>query len=371
MKTFLELWTAYTMQVKRWGLFAILFSAAPLSAQIAHPTPENLDQVVTANIRRSDTLSGDAALDGLARRLRALRPVAQIGGETGAHGADWGKIRDVTLDREGRILVLDEQDKSISRWSVEGQALGRFGRAGGGPLEFHSPTDLTVLTDGTLVVLDRAFGLKRFTWDTVARFRDTWLSGDTFEDLCTFGSGVVGQKQYDDGTIAQLITPAGTRARGVGHGYKAKSGLARLLSNGPLGCLPNGTIAVASTVLPYVWIWDTAGKTIATTNLVNFTPMNVVETPASVTYGGTPEGYEMFRNIIPIGPGHFLVQLTFSTNASMRERAEYAELRSYLLSNTTGKGVYVGTSLPLIAGGTLPQLVGWKNDPVPEVVILR
>jgi protein-S-isoprenylcysteine O-methyltransferase Ste14 len=370
-KTFPEPWAAYTMRVKRWGLFALLLSATPLSAQIVHPTPENLDRLVTANIRRGDTLSGDATLDALARRLRALRPVAQIGGEAAAHGADWGKIRDVTLDREGRILVLDEQDKSISRWSVDGKPLGRFGRGGEGPLEFFEPTALAAMKDGTVLVLDRAYGLKRFTWDSTAQFHEFWFQGVTFEDVCAFGNGIVGQRQYDDNSIAQIIGPDGTRIRGVGRGYKAQSGLAKSLSRGPVGCLPNGMIAGASEVLPYVSIWDTTGKTIATTNLVDFTPMNVVESPGTVTHRGAPEGYEIYRTIVPVGTEHFLVQVALHTSASGRERAEYAKLHTYLLSNRTGKGVYLGTTLPMIAGGDPSRLIGWRNDPVPEVVILR
>lgn len=278
----------------------------------------------------------------------------------------------MTLDPQGRIVVLDEQDKSVTRWSAAGAALGRFGRGGGGPLEFVAPTGVVVQQDGTVIVLDRALGLRRFTWDSTPHYRDTWLRGDSFDDLCTAPGGLVGARYQDDGTIAQLIDATGTRTRGVGRAYQSPNAMAvRSLSRGTIGCLPNGTVAGATSVLPYIWIWDPNGATIATTRLEAFHPISVKEIQGGLQFGMPEGGYDEFRRMVPVGPGHFLVQLAFHDLQGSRDHAELTEVRSYLLSDRTGKGVFVGTSLPLIAAVNGATAVGWRNDPVPEIVILR
>lgn len=354
------------------SLFVATLVAAPLAAQIHHPTPANLQARPTATISRTDTLSGDPATDALARRLRALRPVRKLGGEDAVGGADWGRIADVAIDRKGRILVLDEQDKSISRWTFEGRAEGRFGRTGGGPLEFQSPAFLAIGGDDTLIVADRMTGIRRFAWTSTPVSLATWTPGKSYRDLCAGPLGVVGRRPEDDGTVAQIFGPDGERVRGIGARYISDNAFtARLLSEGRLGCLPNGSVVGTNIILPYVWIWDRAGQTLATVELVSFTPMTVTDVDNGLRYSTPEGGYDAVRRIVPIGPDHFLVQLFYQDAASIRERAEYREVRTYLLSSRTGRGLYLGTSLPVIAGERYPRLVGWRNDPMPEVMILE
>src|SRR5690349_4803586 len=176
---------------------------APLAAQRTHPTSENLALSATATITTRDTVSGDAGLDQVASRLRGLHVAARLGGEDGAGGADFGKIADVAVDHLGRILVLDDQDKSVSRWASNGAAAGHFGRLGGGPLEFRSPAHLAVLNDGTIIVQDRAYGMKRFRWDSVATYRDTWAPGTNGKSICTDGRGVAKYEPGSDATAVQ------------------------------------------------------------------------------------------------------------------------------------------------------------------------
>lgn len=352
-------------------LLPFLF-AVPLVAQTTHPTPENLNYPVTATIRRTDTLSGDPSTDALARRLRALHVTARIGGEAGTAGADFGKIGEIALDRRGRLLVLDLQDKSISRWSADGHALGRFGRSGGGPLEFNWPNGVGVLDDGTLVVGDRQFGLKRIRWDSTATYRDTWRSGVTYDSFCADGAGVVAYGWNTAGTVVDIIDSTGARLRGFGTTYRDPSSFnQRALSQGQVGCLQGGRLASTSLVLPFVWISDRTGTTIATVKLEGFLPMTVRDVGQGLTYSIPAEGYEAVRKIVPVGPDHFLAQLFFQTRASAHDRAEYVEVRTYLISTQTGRGLYLGTSLPVIGAAPLPLVYGWRNDPVPEVVILR
>jgi hypothetical protein len=352
--------------------FASLLFAAPLAAQRTHPTQENLSLAVTATVSRSDTLSGDTLIDRMAARLRTLRPTGRIGGEAGAGGADFGRIADVTVDRTGRILVLDDQDKSITRWTAQGRPAGRFGRAGGGPLEFQYPARLAVQDDGTLLVVDRAVGIKRFRWDTSATLRDTWSPGRGGEAICAHGAEVTMVGLEGEGTLTQVFNAHGIRTRGIGAPYQDPAPFTRrLLSSGNVGCLPDGRIVTTMHILPFVRFWSATGAPEMTTSSRDFHPMGVEETGRGLTYSMPSTGYHAIRALTPLGRDLLLVQIFFKDGESTREQAEYRELQTYLISTRTGRGVFIGTSLPLILPLPDGGFVGWRNDPVPEVVFLR
>jgi hypothetical protein len=346
--------------------------ASPLAAQRTHPTPENLALTPSATITKRDTASGDAALDRMAARLRALRPAVLLGGENATGGADFGRIGDVAVDSAGRILVLDLQDKGISRWSAAGAAAGKFGREGGGPLEFNFPTRLAIQRDGTLLVLDRALGIRRFRWERDPAYLDTWMPSQTGEALCTHGADAVMQRRGEDGSATQVVGPNGARARGIALGYQDPNELTRrLLSGGSTGCLPDGGYATTLLLIPVVRFWSATGVAGPITRIADFSPMGVTETDGGLTYRFPEEGYHAVRALTPIGPDLVLVQIFFQDATSSQERAEYKELQSYLVSARTGRGVYLGTSLPMVQPLPDGGFVGWRNDPVPEVVILR
>lgn len=363
-----------SMHPRHFSTLVLLFlSAAPAGAQVVHPTPANLGHPTTFVVRRTDTLSGDRATDALARQLRGLRVVGRIGGEAGAGGADFGRITAIALDHSGRLLILDDQDKSISRWSATGAPLGRFGRAGGGPLEFNWPNGIDHLDDGILVVGDRQFGLKRIRWDSLPVYRDIWRSGVTYDAFCADGAGIVAYRWNEGGTVIEVIDRNGVPTAYFGVPYRDPAPfVARQLSAGRVACLQGGRIASTNLILPYVWIWERDGTPVATIGLHDFLPMRIEGSDnGGLTYSSPPEGYEVVQRIVPVGVEHFLVQLFYQDRTSLRERAEFTEVRSFLFSTRTGRGLFLGTTLPPIGAARLPLLYGWRNDPVPEVVILR
>ena len=68
----------------------------------------------------------------------------------------FGNIRDVDVDGDGNILILDDQDFSLSWFGPDGRFRGRTGRHGGGPSEFRAPAGLAVSPAGQIYVLDAA-----------------------------------------------------------------------------------------------------------------------------------------------------------------------------------------------------------------------
>jgi hypothetical protein len=343
-------------------------------AQQTHPTPENLAIASTYSVSRRDTMSGDAALDRLAELLRRLRVVVRIGGEAAEGGADFGQITDMAVDSQGRMLIMDRSDKSISRWTSHGRPAGRFGRNGGGPLEFQYPQGLAVAGDGSVIAADRAQGLKHYRWDSIPELLGTWIPGQTVDDICASGSSTVVQRLNEDGTVAQVLDRVGARTRGVGTVYHSENAfLSNVLSSqGHVACLPGGVIATSASILPFVRIWDMTGKPLITVKLSDLVPMRVTTSENDgVTYAMPPAGYDIIRRLVPVGREYLLVQVALQTLASSRAHAEWAELRSYLLRISDGRSVYVGTTLPLVGAAPLPKVFGWRNDPAPEAEILQ
>lgn len=80
----------------------------------------------------------------------------EIGVITGDPNQIFGNIRDVDVDGDGNIFVLDDQDFSVSWFGPDGRFRGRTGRDGGGPGEFRAPAGLAVSPAGQIYVLDTA-----------------------------------------------------------------------------------------------------------------------------------------------------------------------------------------------------------------------
>jgi hypothetical protein len=71
-------------------------------------------------------------------------------------------VRDAAVSRDGIIYVLDDADKRIRAFSVEGRLLRSFGRSGRGPGEFTLPVRMMV-DSSSISVLDRGNGVVRYS----------------------------------------------------------------------------------------------------------------------------------------------------------------------------------------------------------------
>lgn len=61
----------------------------------------------------------------------------------------------VQIDPLGGLLIADEGEHRVRRYSEDGSLLWQVGRRGGGPGEFTSPVSLSRLSDSTLVTVER------------------------------------------------------------------------------------------------------------------------------------------------------------------------------------------------------------------------
>lgn len=80
----------------------------------------------------------------------ALKELWRSGGED--EDVIFGRIVDVTMDKDGNIYVLDNQLCQVVVFSKEGEHLGNLSREGDGPGELRQPMGLAFLADDVLAV---------------------------------------------------------------------------------------------------------------------------------------------------------------------------------------------------------------------------
>lgn len=90
------------------------------------------------------------------RRLEAnLEEVYRVGAMTGEDWEQFGNVRRVGFDAEGKLYVFDNQADRIHVVGADGEYVRTLGRSGEGPGEFRSPDGLAVMRDGRVVIADR------------------------------------------------------------------------------------------------------------------------------------------------------------------------------------------------------------------------
>ncbi|MFC1529221.1 6-bladed beta-propeller [Gemmatimonadota bacterium] len=101
--------------------------------------------VVVHNPDRGLWLSGDGW---------KIEEVVRIGAVEGAEPYIFENIRDIHLDSDGRIYILDDRARQVRVFDPGGNHVYTVGRQGEGPGEFRMPIGMTSDPDGNLWVVD-------------------------------------------------------------------------------------------------------------------------------------------------------------------------------------------------------------------------
>ena len=102
----------------------------------------------------SDGEGSSSQIDDNHSQEQALVVTGEIGVELGDSNYVFGVIEDVDIAHDGRIAVLDSQQKKVMVYSPEGNFLGSFGGTGEAPGEFLNPRSVAWLSDGRIAVSD-------------------------------------------------------------------------------------------------------------------------------------------------------------------------------------------------------------------------
>jgi hypothetical protein len=118
--------------------------------------------------------------------------VYSVGVLEGPESLVFGEIRDLAIDKEGRVYVLDGQAKQLRVFGPNGSFITQTGRLGEGPGEFREPFDLEWAGDGSLLVYDPANQrITRYAEGTLDRLGE-WRTDLQGWEICVDGEQIVG-----------------------------------------------------------------------------------------------------------------------------------------------------------------------------------
>ncbi len=364
-----------------------LLSAAALKAQgtVVHPTPENLEMGgPVRTVARATTASTDPALNAYAQALRRARRTDSIGTLDGDERLAFGTIWDVAVDSGGRLVVLDHANLEVRVFDRAGVPRTRFGRRGGGPLEFRNPVALWMPAPEHVMVVDASFGGRAFVVPETGAVRlarsHTLMTGATSacgssESIALYAPVFSQAVQRGmENHVVHRFGADGVRRQSVGSAYRSTVPLVRSdMSEGVVACTADGGTVHALSKLPFVHGIDAAGNSRWTLRLADFTIPRVTEEideagRRSIGLDRDHLDFSFVRRLTALTSDLLLVQVTNSTATTLRQRREWGTLDSYLVRAGSGEAVYVGQHLPLIAAVRGNELIGFQNDPFPRVL---
>ncbi|HWK90420.1 MAG TPA: 6-bladed beta-propeller [Longimicrobium sp.] len=344
-----------------------------------HPTEENLPRrsELAASISISGDSRGGGAAERFARRLARARQVGAFGAVEGTPDQVFGNIEDIAAGEDGRLYVLDSRYNNVRIFDASGRPLASFGGPGGGPAEFRAPEALSRDRQGRILVADRHNRIKLFAPQGASYAVQGSISVRFVpEDFCLLGDAVFVQGIERDAFL-HAFSASGQRLRSFGAPYATANWLVReQLSDGPVACSEEaGTVVTMLKYLPVVYGYSPQGELRWVSRLEDFRPIRITE---EVNAKGKPrvsfEGdapYDIAESLQTAPGGLVVVQTARRTPQSNRDKLEFAELRTYVLSAATGQGVYVGNHLPRIGAVTGTRVLAGENDPYPRVRILE
>lgn len=293
------------------------------------------------------TIEADAAPEeGLAAQFAAATPIHSIGVRDEGGPELFGEIGDVIVDAQGRILVLDSENREVRIFAPDGRPIGSFGRQGEAPGEFQYPAHLDLFEDGTLVVAGRSGRVQFFessgkTYERTGGFHVEF----TPEDAC-----LLEETLYLHGALAEqseqsihVYSRDGTRQRSFGPVYQSENpAIRQRLSSGNIACARStNRIIFAFGLSPLVYGYAPDGKLQWVSRIEPFDAVPVEQTgQTGLQYKfGTPGG-DLITNLSDV-PGSGIVAQREHVGAEMRD-----EWYSYWVSAREGTGGYIGESIP-------------------------
>lgn len=347
------------------------------TGDVRHPTRENLPSGNALAAMISPT-AGEPSLRGLAGRLTGAEPLITVGAAEGAPDEVFGVVEDIAPGADGRFWVLDSRYNNVREFAPDGRLLRTFSGPGRGPDELMAPEAVERDAAGRLIVADRHNRLKIFA-GADGEFRATETVSVRFvpEDFCLL-DGRIFVQAATDAAVVHAFDLSGEPRASFAEAYRSPNALVRnQLSDGPIACSADaGIVAFMPKYLPVIRAYGADGRVRWTSRIENFRPMQMTE---GVDEKGQPfldfsppaDGFHFASGLTALPGGVLLVQVGLHTAESLRERSEHAELHSYLVNGSTGRGMYAGASLPRIVAASSDRLYAAVSDPVPQAVVYR
>lgn len=375
------------------SLVYIAISASPAIGQSVgqvHPTKESISPngVLFRQVIGTETDLTDNALVGVANSLRDMEEVLLLGVMDGEDHEMFGSIADVGADADRNIYVLDSRNSQIRIFSEDGVFINDFGAHGRGPMEFQDPLEFELIEPHRITVLDRFLIAKEFDIldkMSIKLFR-TWKLPFSASGMCLIPDGMFVQGPNTSAGYADLgddivhaIRSDGAIEYAFGTAYQSENPLVRVqLSRGRIACSENGEkIVVMLQSLPLIHAFSKDGSLMWVSKIADFKPRGLKEITDNGQIGVQPMPHEEWDyadtviGVTFLTESYFLIQIRRYLSKKVRARGDIG-IHSYLVSIDSGKGMYVGKTLPMIhsaSGEFLYASIDRKS--FPQVVVYR
>lgn len=361
-------------------LCATAASLAQAQAEIRHPNADNLrDPPNTRVLSRAGSTTTSAELQGLARRLRMLKPEP-------VKGPEYGRIVDVVV-RNGRVAVADQGFYAVTVLDTVAWEPSTFGQQGSGPLDFRTLVAVEFSAPHRLSVFDAALGQKTLAIEDPATPRLLAVVPPRVpvrsaclrpaRPIVLAPSGLMPGASVAGAVVEPLLMEldsTGAPARRFGESYRSESPLTRrVMSEAVMGCTGGGDVVVGYVSLPYLRVYGADGALRHTIRLRDYTQGWTVERRdangrASIGLAPETREFSQARRVVEVAAGIVAVQV--ATLRVERRSIVTARLDTYLVAARGGEGVYVGDHLPYLAAADGIPSVGFRDDPEPALLRL-
>ena len=281
-----------------------------------------------------------------------------------------GRVAAGRIGSRQHVYIVDDENKTIHIYDLQGTWWKSVGGPGEGPAEFRRPAQIRWIGRDTLAVLDGGRGilkLFRVQDTTMVYLRDLQLFPGV-ADFCVLQSRLY--VRGSDGQLTHYVHVydlTGRRLQSFGRipegGYRDE--LVRVyVARGRIACLEAAHLIItASDILPVVTAFRTDGTLLWEYRLPDFTPLKIhIPEPGAVILG-VHEDYDAVVTLNPFLNG-VLLQIAHLSNRMIRN------FKTYYI-NTTGdlhpvktKGVLQKNILLDIKN---TKIIGSNNFPEPKI----
>jgi hypothetical protein len=308
--------------------------------------------------------------------LAAATPDMIIGDyDSGMAGAPtvFGRVSAAAFAESQDLLVLDEMNSDLRRFSKDGQFVGRFGRPGHGPGEFRGPRHIDVVGDRAFVVDETGrvtlLGIGRSSLQLLGSFR---VPRDA-SGFCALEDRLIYYGFSPSSKYAAAAVAHDGRVLYEFHAVPDSANwlLRAELANGMIACdAGSGSILIGEKASGTLSVYDVAGRLKAQDTLPNYAPLVVRQNSLGEVETALPSGADSFDTIdalVSLGGDVFLVQIaTYSFDPAARRRS-LAGRRSALLETGTMAFRGLNQPLPRVLAAGPGRLVTYRDEPFPQV----
>ncbi len=310
----------------------------------------------------------------------AIRTIGVLHGD---RNQVFGRIRDIEADESGNVLVLDDQNYSVSWFGPEGTFRGAVGREGGGPGEFSEPVGMALAPDDRVYVLDAGrpgVAVFELAAGGLAYMRD--FPVPVFgSDICLLDGeiAILGQVPSEGlaGLTVHVMSLNGQAVRSFGPllrpeieagNERFESLLVSLANRGRIHCTADLKVVTTSEQLGIVRLFSRTGELLLHHRVPGFSPVTWEATRGgglTMSVDRTAAVAHTLTYVTEYSPTEIILTVSESRVSSLSQH----DLLTACVDPRTGTGTAPKTADITLAARVGGYVYGFANNPFPHVSI--